>query len=874
MTRYIVTALVVAACGDNLSPPGPGDVGPPIQCAVQTADVEIATSSNVCPAGSACLTGENPPSCSCDFSGNNYSSGVPAGVYPEVDSGPDGCRAGDLKFAMPTCAYTAEASGIAGNDTGVGRFPGGDGDDGVSICPMGPWAMRPFPFNANQELRDPGSFEADQTLSPRSIGAIGGIHAEVQDCRYYRQEYFTGGPAAFDASSTICQGDLVATAGDWIVDRGHTFKLNHAEIHEARIIAKTVPSQDAKTFYALTNAFFTRGTQQESMVHLDIPIPVPSTNGLPAAAPLCTFTDNGGRGGSPVTRPDPGLTGCAMREDVKSMRLVGVYDGVSNVGYCQLELTTDHTSLTGAEIPANFLDCTNQLICDPAFYDLSTGQPTTGGCCGYSGGALFNRSSSLAEDIRCGPIAYAGTIQATWDAPGDLYQCECDCDDPAKAGATISATIQGCAPAQTTDGQAVCDSVCGGIVCSAASPACDINSCRAKSSSPPPTLVATSICDADHQPFVRVGPDGDYRVDVDPARSSVVFKIGDITTSSIPINGTLHVNLSSGTPRVIEFSDIILRPRDFDVQGQSIRSAIITTIERLHGQMVDSTTFEIPPGIGVFGVRARLNGDAAGVQVVNPDAITGTIDFSVSPPAFSLDVVADDVQQGVSRSMRAHIEGIVDNLPPTADASRTPKRVECTGPGLTSITLDGTASSDADQYDFITHYQWFEQALGISNQAVAHVSLPLGVPTGFTLHVYDDELGSSMQSTTVTVVDTTPPILTVSPTAECVWPPDHKMQCYQLGTDIRVTATDTCDPNPTIKVASVVSSQPDDGTADGHTTGDATWTDTQFCVRRERAATAGPRKYTVTIQASDSSGNTTSKTVTVTVPSNQATGCK
>ena len=76
----------------------------------------------------------------------------------------------------------------------------------------------------------------------------------------------------------------------------------------------------------------------------------------------------------------------------------------------------------------------------------------------------------------------------------------------------------------------------------------------------------------------------------------------------------------------------------------------------------------------------------------------------------------------------------------------------------------------------------------------------------------------------------------------------------------------------TVKVASVVSNQPDDGTGDGDTAGEVSWTDGQFCVRRERAATLGTRVYTATIEAIDSSGNASAQNVIVSVPS--AGGCR
>ncbi len=118
----------------------------------------------------------------------------------------------------------------------------------------------------------------------------------------------------------------------------------------------------------------------------------------------------------------------------------------------------------------------------------------------------------------------------------------------------------------------------------------------------------------------------------------------------------------------------------------------------------------------------------------------------------------------------------------------------------------------------------------------------------------------------VTLAVKTPPTLTVSPATQCIWPPDHAMQCFELGVAVVATATDDCDPTPTVQVESVTSNQPDNGVGDGNTSGDVSWTANGFCVRRERSATLGARTYTATIEASDQAGNTATEEVTVVVP--------
>ena len=82
---------------------------------------------------------------------------------------------------------------------------------------------------------------------------------------------------------------------------------------------------------------------------------------------------------------------------------------------------------------------------------------------------------------------------------------------------------------------------------------------------------------------------------------------------------------------------------------------------------------------------------------------------------------------------------------------------------------------------------------------------------------------------------------------------------------------DVCDPSPTVKVVSVTSNEPDNGTGDGDTVGDVAYSAGAICVRQERSGGGSGRTYTATVQASDAAGNTTQQQVTFQVP-HDATG--
>lgn len=115
--------------------------------------------------------------------------------------------------------------------------------------------------------------------------------------------------------------------------------------------------------------------------------------------------------------------------------------------------------------------------------------------------------------------------------------------------------------------------------------------------------------------------------------------------------------------------------------------------------------------------------------------------------------------------------------------------------------------------------------------------------------------------------DTTPPVLgsvTIAP--ECLWPPNGKLVAYELGSNIQYQVTDACDPQPKVRIAGITSNESASGAP-------AFGFDASACVRSERLGTGSGRIYTITLEARDSSGNTSSTNVNVTVPKASTPGC-
>jgi hypothetical protein len=178
---------------------------------------------------------------------------------------------------------------------------------------------------------------------------------------------------------------------------------------------------------------------------------------------------------------------------------------------------------------------------------------------------------------------------------------------------------------------------------------------------------------------------------------------------------------------------------------------------------------------------------------------------------------------------------------------------ECTALGGTPVALGTPTVSDL-----------CDAAVTVSNDA------PAAFPVGNTLVTWTgvDDSGNSIQDTqTVTVADTTPPNLSVSVNPTLLWPPNHKL--VQITANRRTT--DICDPSPEITLLSIASNEPDDGSGDGATDADIQGAvfgtdDGDFQLRSERRGGGGGRKYLVTYQAIDDSGNTASVEVQVKVP--------
>ena len=113
------------------------------------------------------------------------------------------------------------------------------------------------------------------------------------------------------------------------------------------------------------------------------------------------------------------------------------------------------------------------------------------------------------------------------------------------------------------------------------------------------------------------------------------------------------------------------------------------------------------------------------------------------------------------------------------------------------------------------------------------------------------------------IPDNIAPTLEITVTPEILWPPNHKY----VEVVAMVVASDNFDIDPTVKLISVTSNEPDDGEDDGNTIEDVVIVDDyHFLLRAERSDLGTGRIYTITYQVTDDYGNSTIQSVTVLVP--------
>ncbi len=306
-----------------------------------------------------------------------------------------------------------------------------------------------------------------------------------------------------------------------------------------------------------------------------------------------------------------------------------------------------------------------------------------------------------------------------------------------------------------------------------------------------------------------------------------------------------------------------VHPFVVDTTAPAIESA--TTTRDDDGVAIATGVSDATSGLGAVRLRSAIDLVAAPTALMDyvSGDFTGTTDYTGSiAPAGPESIVHAIVSAEDTSGNRA------DAVLPVAAAG--PDRVEeCSETGGSTVTLDGGNSTFAPETEAATTFTW-SNSFGTAEGQTADVFLPLG-EHDITLTLDDDRGFTGTDGTTITVQDTTPPVIhTIDIPVDCLWPGNHKYVRFDLGQDILVDATDVCDDSLDIRIADVQSNQPDNERGDGNTLHDAVFNDGALCVRAERAGTIKTdRVYTITIDVADDSGNVAQGTAWIRVAHDQ-----
>jgi hypothetical protein len=286
--------------------------------------------------------------------------------------------------------------------------------------------------------------------------------------------------------------------------------------------------------------------------------------------------------------------------------------------------------------------------------------------------------------------------------------------------------------------------------------------------------------------------------------------------------------------------------------------AAVTLINDLDLRLFDPNDVEVQPLVldpaMPNALAAAGNDTRNNVEMAIGPAMAGT---------WTVQIIGTGVPQGPQQFTLITPVSAEINQPPVCDANG-PYLAECAGP-TTDVTLDGTGSSDpdGDPLDFTWTGGFVGGTAGGATPTVAFPGLGL---FDVTLEVTDDKGASDLCMAEVTIVDTTPPQLSLSVSPAKLWAPNHKL----VDVEVEVTVEDLCDAAPAVRLVSIVSNEPDNGLGDGNKAPDIQGADfgtddRAFQLRAERSGKGAGRVYTITYEVEDQGGNTATAEVTVTV---------
>ncbi len=256
----------------------------------------------------------------------------------------------------------------------------------------------------------------------------------------------------------------------------------------------------------------------------------------------------------------------------------------------------------------------------------------------------------------------------------------------------------------------------------------------------------------------------------------------------------------------------------------------------------------------------------SGVPVVVNNADSAAPSFiAASVGASSVLTFELTVSDGLAAAAdRVEITVDPQNHAPTANAG--PDQTVLPG---AAVTLTGAASADPDG-DALT-YRWTQVAgvpVVVSGELTANPTFvapqvpPAGDTLSFDLVVSDGALDSAADRVDIHVPGevTAPTCSAASASPSVLWPPNHRM------VNIAIVNYGALSIPATLRILSVSQDEPTNGTGDGDTAPDASFTKDVLLLRAERAGTGNGRVYRVRFKVMEQSGQWCEGTVRVAVP--------
>lgn len=311
----------------------------------------------------------------------------------------------------------------------------------------------------------------------------------------------------------------------------------------------------------------------------------------------------------------------------------------------------------------------------------------------------------------------------------------------------------------------------------------------------------------------------------------------------------------------------ILCALDHSCAMLSVFSPVDIQVKAPNGQTISSTLTTMP-GAEYRNITEANGHETASVLIPFPQGGQYTVTATPKPGASPTDTFTINLTQNGTTTTIANAMQIQSippkgfqthiNALPTANAGPD-QRVQCEGRGGGWVVLDGTRSRDANGLRL--SYEWTDAEGNIIGKTpVIRVLAPLGI-TAYSLAVGDSTGLSSISETSVTVLDTRPPILWLGVSPKVLIPADNNL----VPISVEVAARDhcDCDAKASIELVSIVSNDP---TEDRNDIQGAVYgtDDRTFLLRARLTSEREMRVYTITYRATDAAGN--SSTAAVTVP--------